>query len=49
MARRARRSRGCIAAKLRPQWIRWSMLAVAMLVFALGLIVEFALPQNVGF
>lgn len=38
-----------IAAKFRPQWIRWAMLGVAVVVFGLGLIVEFSLPQNVGF
>lgn len=38
-----------IAARFRPQWIRWAMLGVAALVFAIGLIVEFSLPQNVGF
>jgi cation transport ATPase len=38
-----------IAARFRPQWIRWAMLAVATLVFAIGLVVEFSLPQNVGF
>jgi hypothetical protein len=37
------------AAKFRPQSIRWSLLAVASLVFVIGLIVEFSLPQNVGF
>jgi hypothetical protein len=37
-----------IAARFRPQWIRWAMLGVAVVVFVLGLIVEFALPQNVG-
>jgi hypothetical protein len=38
-----------IAAKFRPQWIRWAMLSIALLVFVIGLIVEFSLPQNVGF
>lgn len=38
-----------IAARFRPQWIRWAMLSVALLVFVIGLIVEFSLPQNVGF
>lgn len=38
-----------IAARFRPQWIRWAMLGVAMVVFGIGLIVEFLLPQNVGF
>jgi hypothetical protein len=38
-----------IAARFRPQWIRWAMLSVAVVVFVLGLIVEFSLPQNVGF
>ena len=38
-----------IAARFRPQWIRWAMLGVALVVFFLGLVVEFSLPQNVGF
>jgi hypothetical protein len=38
-----------MAARFRPQWIRWTMLGVAMVVFGLGLVVEFLLPQNVGF
>ncbi len=38
-----------IAARLRPQWLRWAMLGVGMLIFAIGLVVEFSLPQNVGF
>jgi hypothetical protein len=38
-----------IAAKFRPQWIRWAMLGVAVIVFTIGLIIEFSLPQNVGF
>jgi hypothetical protein len=38
-----------IAARFRPQWIRWAMLSVAVVVFGLGLVVEFLLPQNVGF
>ena len=38
-----------IAARFRPQWLRWSMLGVAMVVFGIGLVVEFLLPQNVGF
>ena len=37
------------AAKFRPQWIRWSMIAVAVFVFCIGLVVEFTLPQNIGF
>jgi hypothetical protein len=37
-----------IAARFRPQWIRWSMLGVALVVFGIGLVVEFLLPQNVG-
>jgi threonine/homoserine efflux transporter RhtA len=37
------------AAKFRPQWIRWSMIAVAVVVFTMGVVVEFTLPQNVGF
>jgi hypothetical protein len=38
-----------IAARFRPQWIRWTMLGVAVVVFGIGLVVEFLLPQNVGF
>ena len=38
-----------IAARFRPQWIRWAMLAVAVVVFVLGAIVEFVLPQDIGF
>jgi hypothetical protein len=38
-----------IAARFRPQWIRWGMLGVAVVVFSIGLVVEFLLPQNVGF
>ena len=38
-----------MAARFRPQWIRWAMLCVALVVFGLGLVVEFSLPQNVGF
>ena len=38
-----------IAARFRPQWIRWAMLAVAVAVFFLGMAVEFSLPQNIGF
>ena len=38
-----------IAATFRPQWIRWTMLGVALVVFGIGLVVEFLLPQNVGF
>ena len=37
------------AAKFRPHAIRWAMIAVAVVVFAIGLAVEFILPQNVGF
>ncbi len=37
------------AAKFRPQWLRWAMISVACFVFAIGLVVEFSLPQNVGF
>jgi len=37
------------AAKFRPQWIRWSMIAVAVVVFGIGLYVEFTLPQSIGF
>lgn len=38
-----------IAAKFRPQWIRWLMLAFGAVMFAIGLLVEFSLPQSVGF
>ena len=38
-----------IAAKFRPQWIRWAMLAIAIVVFFIGLVVEFSLPPNIGF
>ena len=38
-----------IAARFRPQWIRWTMLGVALVVFGVGIVVEFLLPQNVGF
>jgi hypothetical protein len=37
-----------IAARFRPQWIRWTMLGLALIVFSIGLVVEFLLPQNVG-
>jgi hypothetical protein len=37
------------AAKFRPPWIRWSMIAVAVVVFALGVGVVVSLPQDVGF
>ena len=37
-----------IAARFRPQWIRWAMLTVALVVFGIGLVVEFILPQNIG-
>ena len=37
-----------IAARFRPQWIRWTLLGVALVVFGIGLVVEFILPQNVG-
>ncbi len=37
-----------IAAKFRPQWIRWGMLGVAVVVFCLGVIVVISLPPNVG-
>ncbi len=37
-----------MAARFRPQWLRWMMLGVALVVCAIGLAVEFALPQNVG-
>ena len=37
-----------IAAKFRPQWIRWGMLGVAVVVFVLGLFVVVSLPPNVG-
>jgi hypothetical protein len=36
-------------AKFRPQWIRWSMIAVAVTVFGLGIVIEFTLPQSIGF
>ena len=38
-----------MAARFRPQWLRWMMLGVALVVCVIGLAVEFALPQNVGF
>ncbi len=38
-----------IAARFRPQWLRWTMLGVAFVVFCVGLVVEFLLPQNIGF
>jgi hypothetical protein len=38
-----------MAARFRPQSIRWAMLGVAVAVFTVGLFVEFSLPQNVGF
>ena len=38
-----------IAARFRPQWIRWTMIGVALMVFGIGLVAEFLLPQNVGF
>lgn len=38
-----------IAARFRPQRIRWALLSVAVVLFVAGLIVEFSLPQNVGF
>jgi hypothetical protein len=37
------------AAKFRPPWIRWSMIAVAVVVFAIGVGVIVSLPQDVGF
>jgi hypothetical protein len=37
-----------VAARFRPQWIRWALLGVARVVFGIGLVVEFILPQNVG-
>jgi hypothetical protein len=37
------------AAKFRPQGIRWTMIGVALLVFGIGAIVEFSLPQSIGF
>ena len=37
-----------IAPRFRPQWIRWTMLTVAGVVFCIGLVVEFRAPQNVG-
>jgi hypothetical protein len=38
-----------MAARFRPQWLRWMMLGVALVVCVIGLAVEFSLPQNVGF
>ena len=38
-----------MAARFRPQWLRWLMLGVALVVCVIGLGVEFLLPQNVGF
>ncbi len=38
-----------MAARFRPQWIRWAMLGVAVVIFCIGLVVEFSLPQSVGF
>ena len=38
-----------IAARFRPQWIRWALLSVAVVVFTLGGFVEFVLPQDIGF
>lgn len=37
------------AAKFRPQGIRWAMIGVALVVFAIGALVEFTLPQSIGF
>jgi hypothetical protein len=37
------------AAKFRPPLIRWSMIAVAVVVFAIGVGVVVSLPQDVGF
>jgi hypothetical protein len=37
------------AAKFRPPWIRWSMIAVAVVVFAIGVGVVLSLPQDVSF
>lgn len=37
------------AAKFRPQWIRWTMIGVAVVVFGIGLVIEFSLPQSIGF
>jgi len=38
-----------MAARFRPQWLRWSMLGVALVVCLIGLAIEFSLPQNIGF
>lgn len=38
-----------IAARFRPQWLRWTMLGVATIVFCIGIVIEFLLPQNIGF
>ena len=38
-----------IAPRFKPQWIRWSMLGVGGVVFAVGLVVVFSLPQSVSF
>jgi hypothetical protein len=38
-----------VAARLQPQWLRWTMLVLAVAVFLVGLSIEFSLPQNVGF
>jgi hypothetical protein len=37
------------AAKFRPQWIRWMMIGVAVVVFCMGIVIEFTLPQSIGF
>ncbi|HEY8167187.1 MAG TPA: hypothetical protein VIF84_00595 [Candidatus Limnocylindrales bacterium] len=37
------------AAKFRPQWIRWLMIGVAVVVFFMGIVIEFTLPQSIGF
>ena len=36
------------AQKFRPPMLRWSMIAVALLVFSAGLLIEFSLPQIFG-
>jgi hypothetical protein len=38
-----------IAPRFKPEWIRWSMLGIGAVVFAIGLIVVFSLPQSVSF
>lgn len=38
-----------IGSRFKPVWIRRGMGAVAVVLFIAGLIIEFSLPQNVGF